>query len=59
MLLAVPVYSVCVCVCACAGLCVDDGGGVYLASSMPQGEMTPEYAHAEEEGEASVDVPEL
>lgn len=32
--------------------------GCYLASSMPQGEMTAGYAHAGEEGEASVDVPE-
>lgn len=46
-----------VCVHACAGV-VDDTGrrGGYLASSMPQGEMTPGYAHAEKEGEAFLDV---
>lgn len=33
-------------------------GGSYLASSVPEGEMTPGYAHAEEEGEALVNVPE-
>lgn len=33
-----------------------DRRGCYLASSMPEGEMTPGYAHAEEEGEATVNV---
>lgn len=33
-------------------------GGCYLASSMPQGEMTAGYAHEGKEGEAWVDVPE-
>lgn len=42
----------------CAGVCVMIEVGYYLASSMPQGEMTAGYAHAADEGEASVDVSE-
>lgn len=32
------------------------GRGCYSATSVPQGEITAGYAHAEEVGEASVDV---
>lgn len=53
-------YTVCVRVCLhVLGVCVHGRRGCYLASSMPQGGMTPGYAHAVEEGEASVDVPVL
>lgn len=50
-------FRVCICVRMHVAECVLMIEGGVTASSMPQGEMTPGYAHAGKEGEASLDVP--